>query len=138
MALHENRFFVPDVYHVNKQLKKKKGLFYSPQTLNGHVKKGTGSLIRLPGVTTGKWSQIGAALTFLMHTPSLILARIVACRISPSSLTYPYFILHTSLLKDLTDISHSVYRSHRFTHCIYSDDLEPPVYSDPLCVGTFI
>ena len=41
------------------------GLFHSPQTLNGHVKKGTGSLIRLPGVTTVKWSQIGAALTFL-------------------------------------------------------------------------
>ena len=43
------------------------GLFGSPQTLNGHVKKGTGSLIRLPGVTTVKWLQIGAALMFLSH-----------------------------------------------------------------------
>ena len=48
------------------------GLFHSPQTLNGHVKKGTGSLIRLPGVTTVKWLQIGAALTFLSNTPSLM------------------------------------------------------------------
>ena len=48
------------------------GLFYSPQTLNGHVKKDTGSLIQLPGVTTVKWSQIGAALTFLSNTPSLV------------------------------------------------------------------
>ena len=48
------------------------GLFHSPQTLNGHVKKGTGSLIRLPGVTTVKWSQIGAALTFLSNLPSLV------------------------------------------------------------------
>ena len=47
------------------------GLFHSPQTLNGHVEKGTGSLIRLPRVTTVKWLQIGAALTFLSHTPSL-------------------------------------------------------------------
>ena len=49
------------------------GLFDSPQTLNGHVKKGTGSLIQHPGATTVKWSQIGAALTFLSNTPSLIL-----------------------------------------------------------------
>ena len=49
------------------------GLFHSPQTLNGHVKKGTGSLIQHPGVTTIKWLQIGAALTFLSHTPSLVL-----------------------------------------------------------------
>ena len=48
------------------------GLFHSPQTLNVHVKKGTGSLIRLPGVTTVKWSQIGAALTFLSNLPSLV------------------------------------------------------------------
>ena len=47
------------------------GLFDSPQTLNVHVKKGTGSLIRLPGVTTVKWAQIGAALTFLSNLPSL-------------------------------------------------------------------
>ena len=47
------------------------GLFHSPQTLNGHVKKGTGSLIQHPGATTVKWSQIGAALTFLSNTPSL-------------------------------------------------------------------
>ena len=47
------------------------GLFDSPQTLNGHVKKGTGSLIQLPGVTTVKWLHIGAALMFLSHTPSL-------------------------------------------------------------------
>ena len=49
-----------------------KGLFYSPQTLNGHVKKGTGSLIQHPGATTVKWSQIGAALTVLSNTPSLV------------------------------------------------------------------
>ena len=48
------------------------GLFHSPQTLNGQVKKGTGSLIQHPGATTVKWSQIGAALTFLSNTPSLI------------------------------------------------------------------
>ena len=48
------------------------GLFHSPQTLNGHVKKGTGSLIQHPGATTVKWSQIGAALTFLSNTPSLL------------------------------------------------------------------
>ena len=48
------------------------GLFHSPQTLIGHVKKGSGSLIRPPGVTTVKWSQIGAALTFLSNTPSLL------------------------------------------------------------------
>ena len=46
------------------------GLFHSPQTVNGHVKKGTGSPIRLPGVTTVKWSQIGAALMFLSNLPS--------------------------------------------------------------------
>ena len=39
--------------------------FYSPQTLNGHIKKGSDSLIPLLGGTTAKWSQIGAALTFL-------------------------------------------------------------------------
>ena len=49
-----------------------KGLFHSPQTLNGHVQKGTGSLIQHPGVTTVKWSQIGAALTFLSNIPSLV------------------------------------------------------------------
>ena len=43
-----------------------------PQTRNGHTKKGTGSLIRLLGGTTAKWLQIGAALTFLSNTPSLI------------------------------------------------------------------
>ena len=48
------------------------GSFDSPQTLNGHVKKGTVSLIRLPGVATVKWLQIGAALMFLTHTPSLV------------------------------------------------------------------
>ena len=48
------------------------GLFHSPQTLNGHVKKGTGSLIRLPGVTTIKWLQVGAALMFLSNLPSLL------------------------------------------------------------------
>ena len=47
-------------------------LFDSPQTLNGHVKKGTGSLIQLPGVTFVKWLHIGAALMFLSHTPSLL------------------------------------------------------------------
>ena len=47
-------------------------LFHSPHTLNVHVKKGNGSLIRLPGETTAKWSQIGAALMFLSHTPSLL------------------------------------------------------------------
>ena len=41
------------------------GSFYSPQTLNGHIKKGIDSLIRLIGGTTAKWLQIGAALTFL-------------------------------------------------------------------------
>ena len=50
------------------------GLFYSPQTLNGHVKKGTGSLIRLPGVTTVQCSQIGAALMFLSNLPSLCIS----------------------------------------------------------------
>ena len=52
------------------------GLFHSPQTLNGHVKKDTGSLIRLPCVTTVKWLQIGAALMFLSILPSLILSSI--------------------------------------------------------------
>ena len=52
------------------------GSFDSPQTLNGHVKKGTGSLIQHPGATTVKWSQIGAALTFLSNTPSLVICRI--------------------------------------------------------------
>ena len=47
------------------------GSFDSPQALNGHVKKSTGSLIRFPGVTTVKWLHIGAALKFLSHTPSL-------------------------------------------------------------------
>ena len=47
------------------------GLFHSPQTLNGHVKNGTGSLIQHPGATTVKWSQIGAALTFLSNILSL-------------------------------------------------------------------
>ena len=42
-----------------------------PKTRNGHTKKGTGFLIRLLGGTTAKWSQIGAALMFLSHTPSL-------------------------------------------------------------------
>ena len=37
------------------------------------------SLIRLPGVTTVKWLQIGAALTFLSHTPSLPLCTIFQC-----------------------------------------------------------
>ena len=45
-----------------------------PQTPNGHTKKGTGSLVRLLGGTTAKWLQIGAALTFLSNTPSLIIA----------------------------------------------------------------
>ena len=49
------------------------GLFHSPQTLNGHVKKGTGSVIRLPGVTTEKWLQIGTALTLLSSLPSLLI-----------------------------------------------------------------
>ena len=44
-----------------------------PSTLNGHVKIATDSLIRLLGGTTAKWSQIGAALMFLSHTPSLII-----------------------------------------------------------------
>ena len=48
------------------------GLFHSPQTLNGHVKKGTGSLIQHPGAATVNWSQIGAALTFLSNIPSLL------------------------------------------------------------------
>ena len=48
------------------------GLFHSPRTLNGHVKKGTASLIRLPGVTTVKWSQIGTALMFLSNLSSLL------------------------------------------------------------------
>ena len=43
-----------------------------PQTRNGHIKKGTGSLIRLLGGTTAKWSQIGAALTFSSNTPFLV------------------------------------------------------------------
>ena len=51
------------------------GLFHSPQTLNGHVKKGTGSLIQHPGATTVKWTQIGAALTFLSNIPSLVIVR---------------------------------------------------------------
>ena len=51
------------------------GLFHSPQTLSGHVKIGTGSIIRLPGVTTIKWLQVGAALMFLSHTPSLPVIR---------------------------------------------------------------
>ena len=50
------------------------GLFNSPQTPNRHVEKGTGSLIRLPGVATVKWSQIGAVLMFLSHTPSSLLS----------------------------------------------------------------
>ena len=41
------------------------GSFYSTQTLNGHIKTGTDSLIRLIRGTTAKWSQIGAALSFL-------------------------------------------------------------------------
>ena len=49
------------------------GLFHSPQTLNGHVKKGTGSQIQHQGATTVKWSQIGAVLMFLSNIPSLIL-----------------------------------------------------------------
>ena len=49
--------------------------FDSPQALNSHVKKSTGSLIRLPGVTTVKWLHIGAALMFLSHTPSLVRVR---------------------------------------------------------------
>ena len=40
--------------------------------MNGHTKKGTGSLIRLIGGSTAKWSQIGTALTFLSNTPSLV------------------------------------------------------------------
>ena len=45
-----------------------------PQTRNGHTKKGTatGFLIQLLGGTTAKWLQIGAALTFLSNTPSLL------------------------------------------------------------------
>ena len=42
-----------------------KGSFYSPQTLKGWIKNSTDTLIRLIGGTTAKWSQIGAALTFL-------------------------------------------------------------------------
>ena len=49
-----------------------KGPFNPPQTLNGQIKKGTNSLIRLIGVTTAKWLQNGAALLFLSNTPSLI------------------------------------------------------------------
>ena len=44
----------------------------TPQTRNGHTKKGIGSLIRLLGGTTAKWLQIGAALTFLSNKPSLL------------------------------------------------------------------
>ena len=43
-----------------------------PQTQNGHTKKGTGFLIPLLGGATAKWLQIGAVLTFLSNTPSLI------------------------------------------------------------------
>ena len=63
------------------------GLFDSPQTMNGHVKKGTGSLIRLPGVTTVKWWHIGAALMFLSHTPSLLL-------VAPSDTVVSCILLH--------------------------------------------
>ena len=42
------------------------------QTLNGHIKKGSDSLIRLIGGPTAKWLQIGAVLMFLSHTPSLM------------------------------------------------------------------
>ena len=45
---------------------------HPPQTRNGHTKKGTGFLIRLLGGTTAKWSQIGAALTFLSNAPSFM------------------------------------------------------------------
>ena len=59
------------------------GLFHSPQTLNGHVKKGTGSLIQHPGAATVKWSQIGAALTLLSNTPSLLILGLITKPNSP-------------------------------------------------------
>ena len=47
-------------------------VMYSHQTLNGHIKKGSDSLIRLIGGSTAKWSQICDALTFLSNTRSLL------------------------------------------------------------------
>ena len=62
--------YIPQQYNIYHHLK----VYFipPPQTRNGHTKKGSGSLIRLLGGTTAKWLQIGAALTFLSNTPSLI------------------------------------------------------------------